>query len=120
MRNGALFGKKHKDKFPPSREVMGNGVHHSIPEEVIKEKGDIEETKEKRKERKEKEKGEDRGGKREKASKKDREEERKNWKRRKGGEERKKEKKKGTKKRNFHVAMKRMEVKPIAVSARRK
>ena len=76
MKNGTLFGKKHKDEFPPPREVMGNGVHHSIPEEVIKEKGEIEETKEKRKERKEKEKGEDRGGRREKTSKKDREEDR--------------------------------------------
>lgn len=73
MKNGTLWGKKRKDKCLPSKEVNGNGVHHSIPEEVIKEKGETEETKEKRKERREK--GEERVGKKEKTSKKDREEE---------------------------------------------
>lgn len=73
MKNGTLLDKKRKDKSLPSKEVNGNGVHYKIPEEVIKEKGETEETKEKKKERREK--GEEKVGKKEKTSKKDREEE---------------------------------------------
>ncbi|XP_078375371.1 uncharacterized protein LOC144658781 isoform X1 [Oculina patagonica] len=68
QKNG-LCGKKHKDKYPPSGEVMGNGFHHVGKE--VKEKGETEETKEKKDKRKSEEKAE----KKDRTSKKSREEE---------------------------------------------
>lgn len=98
MKNGTLLGKKHKDKLPPSKELMGNGFHHSVPVEGVKEKGETEETKEKRKERGEK--GEDKAGKKEKISKKDREEDKERKEKREKRKEKEKEKDRKLKRRD--------------------
>ncbi|XP_068698785.1 uncharacterized protein [Montipora foliosa] len=98
MKNGTLLGKKHKDKLPPSKELMGNGFHHSVPVEWVKEKGETEETKEKRKERGEK--GEDKAGKKEKISKKDREEDKERKEKREKRKDKEKEKDRKLKRRD--------------------
>ncbi|XP_068755250.1 uncharacterized protein [Montipora capricornis] len=98
MKNGTLLGKKHKDKLPPSKELMGNGFHHSVPVEGVKEKAETEETKEKRKERGEK--GEDKAGKKEKISKKDREEDKERKEKREKRKEKEKEKDRKLKRRD--------------------
>ena len=88
-KNG-VCGKKHKDKYSPNGEVMGNGVHHVGKE--TKEKGDTEETKE-RKEKRRSEKSEERTEKKEKTSKKNREDEKEKIEKKEKRKEKEKEKK---------------------------
>jgi len=90
QRNG-VCGKKHKDKYPPQGEVMGNGVHHVGKE--VKEKGDTEETKEKKEKRKS-EKSEEKTEKKERTGKKNREEEKEKTEKKEKRKEKEKEKEK--------------------------
>ncbi|XP_020623301.1 ankyrin repeat domain-containing protein 24-like isoform X2 [Orbicella faveolata] len=88
-KNG-VCGKKHKDKYPPYGELMGNGVHRVGKE--VKEKGDTEETKE-RKEKRRSEKSEEKTEKKERTGKKNREDDKEKIEKKEKRKEKEKEKK---------------------------